>query len=261
MWRRWAGLLIPLAACGRLGFGESGEPAAIDGAPSVDGALAPADAAPPFCSTVVPAPTFCDDFDSGVFGERWTMRSELNGGFVEATATQVRSAPTAARHRFEDQANGITAASLDLQLSNATSRFTVGFDLFVVVRPTTGSIEIAGITVVVAGMGSFFQQITLSADGVDTYLEEFRPEAGGFMYGETVLAAGIPTGQWVHVDLDLATDLQTYLIKLDGTAVAEGTCRYELVPGPVLFDSGISWASGALTASEVIVDNVVINAS
>ncbi len=77
----------------RDGDAVLGDGAPADAAGLLDGVAPPDGATDSFCATLSPAPTFCEDFDDGLFPQRWPKKTKTGDATIELTQSEAHSAP------------------------------------------------------------------------------------------------------------------------------------------------------------------------
>jgi hypothetical protein len=250
-------LAAATGACGSSGGGSSADPPDAD----IDVAIAPdtsvpeldasapdaadaredvVDSGPPFCSSLVPKPKFCDDFDDQNLTDDWTSSAAVPASIFELDESMSTSAP--ASFHFGAPATAALAADNVLLRTTMFGAVTHGKLAFSTFLPTVtfakGAIAIAQFYV---NLDDVFTLYLRSPDGAApaAELEEY---VGGVTTVHPLTKLP-PAGVWtrVAIDLDLANGKATVMFDavkaLDATiavgAGSEATVRIgAIVDGP-----------------------------
>lgn len=171
----------------------NGDAAAPD-APSGDGA-----------ASVCPDASFCDDFDNGPLGGKWSGQTIVDG--VLALETGGLSAPNLLRASLVTPTGSVRRAGLTktYNVTTAPKRIVCAVSAKVVVRPTSSGQDLQLLEIYEQGstFDDFFVKITSSG----TYLhEEFTGADGGpssVSKSLTTANGGIGIGTWTRLTLDV----------------------------------------------------------
>jgi len=247
------------AAClfpslGDVGVGGSSDGAAEDAdaiATGSDGGIA-ADA--DFCTSIAPAPTFCDSFDRGAFGASWS-KSDVYGAGAAIGTSSLAWTPPLSFHSIVDVDDGGSAANLSENFDGTGRAVDYSFDLYVERKPSQGGTEISGVGVSI-GEDDYYLDIVLGPDVVN--IEHDGPN------GDATSAplANIPTGRWMNVawHLDLAPEAgaPSARLEIDGAIVYSNALPpYGFAPGSTWIFAGIGWQSPDADGTVIDVDDVV----
>jgi len=194
--------------------------------------------------------TFCDDFDEGGIGARWTSKDIQNGGLLDL-GTPAVSAPNALRTRFATStAMTDRVALLERDLGMGT-HLRCDFSMFLETRPSTSFVDLFRIRTTAPGVNEYNLFFGVNASTGATFREDLYLTDGGC--GCPRKEANPPTllaSRWVRVSVE--TDFATASLAYDGVVVsagsfggfapgsnifvALGTVAYQQQPSVVLFD-------------------------
>jgi hypothetical protein len=185
---------------------EASTDAAIEEAADVD--ARPADAGPPFCTSLSPQAEFCADFDEPHtdFESGWDNDTDagipdpgVSGcGMLQVDTKKFRSWPASVLVSTPDvvSSSGEVNATL-LKTIPLMTKLTVQFDIFVdtlILSKGAGTIIIAAVDYGDTGAVTLF----LDAGGLELSVD---PVPGT----EETLLANVPTGTWTTVKLEVST--------------------------------------------------------
>lgn len=197
--------------------GSSGD-ANVDG--SADGAV---DVGPDVPRAPCPDSSFCDDFDQGALGARWSAIQQLDG--VLTLEEGGLSAPNRLRMDLLAPKGGTRRAGLQklIPIPSGITRVVCTMSLRVDVRPTATSddYQILEVTQRDGARTSTYVKI----GPTQTMLIESRPTADGGTATSTktlaTTAGGVPTGSWAKITLDVNTTTKTSTLSIvDATNTA-----------------------------------------
>ena len=256
-------LLVPLSAlamsCVRFGEGTSPD-TGEGGVVSLDAALTDH-----FCSSLLPAPTFCDDFDDLSPGSRWDKVAQA--GKASFDTTSFRSAPRA--FLVTPDANSATYSAV--YLARAESRLATSIHVAFETRfggtfPSDVALiwslefDVAprqqdGAALADATAGSMAASIV--GAGARALFGD-NPVGGSFKSRE--LAKAFKIDQWTRVEFDLTLDVPHVAIRLDGTTVLDEGLQPAWRPRYVTFRIGyLPLSNQAHAAFSTRVDNVIFD--
>jgi hypothetical protein len=196
--------------------------------------------------------TFCDDFDDGGLGARWTSKAVDNGGVLEL-GTPARSTPNALRARFTTTttAPGDRNALLERDLGAGT-RLRCDFWMFVESPPTDGTfVDIFRVRTTAPGVDEYNLFFGVNGGPGASFREDlFLTDGGCPCPRREASPPTFPLSRWVEVTVE--TDFATASLAYDGHVVAAGpfalfkpssnvfvavgTRAYGQQPSVVLFD-------------------------
>jgi hypothetical protein len=216
---------------------------ADDAAPDVSGS------GPRFCATVIPAPSFCADFDEpdASTGDGWDMVSEKGSATVALDTTQARSQPRSLHAVTAD-----SSVAENGKRFSVSSQISVDFDVYYTSLGTNGPVSAISLTPVTNPGIVFFAR--------ETYAY-FQVAAASGEYSANFNKPG--AGQWHHVSvtIKLAATGSTISGSFDGKALWTDYAMKNSwgVTEMVTVSAGITGTFQQLSA-DVYVDNVVVNA-
>jgi hypothetical protein len=164
--------------------------------------------------------TFCDDFEDGPLGARWTSVEITNGGIAELTMPD-DAGSKAFRARFSGgSASGDRSAVLERDLGKG-SHLRCDFSMFVAARPNEIFVDALRIRTTVPGVDPYHLLFGVNAGAGGTFREDFFYTEGGC---DCPLHDGnpptFPDSQWVRVTFE--TNFMTASIAYDGQVVSAG---------------------------------------
>jgi hypothetical protein len=231
-----------------------------DARDDVDAAALDAPPAGRFCDSVMPQPTFCDDFDVGMFGANWNMPNIVGPGAALSADAFARSPPTALRAAAGTPLQQ-AYANITKDFSGTTRIIDYAFDLYVE-RKSTGSDPIEVCDVGVNANGDTYYVAVLLGN-TDYVLAEHDPPMGNGESMSIPISSPLPTKKWVRVafriDYAPAMGSPNVTFSIDGVVgLSTALPAYGWKPGTAWAQAGIGWAGSGSTGGEVLVDNVVV---
>lgn len=235
------------------GFGGQGD--AMTDAPSsgADGSTSSGgpDAAGPFCATLTPKPSLCEDFDDGTPPTDGDTQIDP-GGSVAVDGALARSAPNGLKVVSAPASGAFTNALLRVPVDGPATptRFKVGFSYRAEVAPPT-----QGVFVLVRAFLSAEHQITIelaSADGA--VVREI--DVGG-VYASTKLGKLPAAKTWIRYELDFDLGATKKL-----TLAAEGAAPVEVAlegTGYDLFAANFGLTTDLAASYTAYYDDVVLD--
>lgn len=210
------------------------------------------DAAPlPFCSTVVPPPTFCQDFDEATSpGEGWADSYSYLGGALSLDETESVSPPTSLLTTFPASSG---APNAYLAQSFAQPGTSLTLDLRIRIDEMDQSI----VAVAVIELGTSQMRILVAkGDWV------FEQDWGSSGYLDSYPSVAPTVGQWQHVvwTMTMGTPM-TATIAIDGNTLLPTTSlQSELVATAPRIDVGVRYATSPAASWTIHYDNVIYDA-
>jgi len=205
-----------------------------------------------YCKSLVPAPTFCEDFDEGSLTQGWSQQFNYGGGALSLD-TQVFVSPPASAHAVipaemgEDYGQAVVNVAFDQTFTTAH----IDFDYICTEVDTT--------TVLVAAWGSY--NLNLAFDSGDVEVAELLNASGSEsnMWQFPQVAPGSP----LHVSVTLSTVATGTGGEIDvfynhsAAAAIEQPLNAPPVVGSVQFDFGAVYSQGAGWNANF--DNIVVD--
>jgi hypothetical protein len=239
-------LLVDTAGLG----GESAPDSSIDA--SSDGttlAESAADANIVDAGTTCEA-TFCDDFDEGGLGAKWTSKEVTNGGLLELGGP-ARSAPNALRTHFSITSGPSDRIAILERDLGAGSHLRCDVSIFVESPPSSSFIDVLRIRTTAPDVTDYNLLFGLNPAGGATFREDIYFGDGGCgCPRKDSKPPPLPLAQWVRLSIE--TDFTNASLAYDGQVVsaapfaafkpssnvfvAIGSIAYQAQPSVVLFD-------------------------
>jgi hypothetical protein len=194
--------------------------------------------------------TFCDDFDDGILGGRWSDSGATSGAVIELVEGGV-SAPLA----FRAASPGGIANTQALLAKFIGRRRAVRceLDLQIVAPSASGEVDYLSFVSRTADV-SLYQVYFAVFDGTWNVAEFARGADGGRILDRAKDMPAPPVNRWTHVVFE--TDGNEASISFDGTKVATLSALSAIPPDGREIQIGITFASSASTASSALYDNV-----
>jgi hypothetical protein len=221
-----------------------------EASPGTDGGIDAADAAPtvPYCDSLVPKATFCDDFERSnatVVGS-WGSR-DLSGGGVVSIDPSTR---TATGHELTTSipvfaAGSISQAALHRTFDGSAQRIKLSYALRIEAAPGQGSQQVMLVSVSPpASNNDFFQTyLFVTPSGVVLVEQTFPAGAGaGGNFVQNTLSKPIVFGQWQRIEMTVTLAAPaSVLLTVDGTVAFSGAADPAYRPGQVSVAGGIHY--------------------
>jgi len=180
------------------------------------------DAGPSFCSTLSPAPKFCDDFDDGDAANAWNTQTVLGGSVLDVDNVTYASAPYSLGIATPPLLNMQSAAALLRKTLFGTAKHsTLSFSTYFMTSPvvTKGSLAIATLDV---SLDHFFTLHLRDSpqDGVSlpaAVLEEIE----GSTITRFPLSSVPPMSAWTRVVIDIDLNAAKANVTIGGTKVVD----------------------------------------
>lgn len=265
------------AASAEADSGE-GVGAAGDGGPGGDadgGAGGEVDASPPdgagrayppgsWCAANASALLFCDDFDDGPLGSRWTGATLQVAGAATLSPANYRSPP----YGLDIACPALMPSTFLLEVLTesipAASRVTLAFDLDPLMFPDDGHGGPLYLATLTQGPGTPRSAIQFRAGTTLTDLQEqVVLESGAIKTGtgQWESATLVPVGTWTHVEMavDFTASPAAAALRLNGQTVATGSLDSSWTRAAATVELG-DWYIPTEAAFHVAYDNVTIDA-
>ena len=189
--------------------------------------------------------TFCDDFDDGPLGAKWTKTTLAGGGTLEL-ATPARSLPNALRAQF----HGVSSpqdryAMLEQDLGLGKS-VRCDFSIYVASRPNMDLDDVFRIRTRGPGVGDFLLYFAVSTGGGSLADDIAYPDGGCACPQKYVPFTQLPVSSWAHVTVE--TNFSTATVTVDGTMVVSDTF------GPIVPNEPIVVGLGGRAFSSITSD-------
>jgi hypothetical protein len=218
-----------------------------------------------WCAQNGAAATFCEDFDFGPLGARWTTSTtllQIGGDAGHLSTTAAVSLP----YGFEIAAPALTPTTYLLEVLSedtpAASQITLAFDFEALTLPPSGALYLGNL---VQGSGSPRSALQFRVGpGLTDLQEQIILDSGAMKAGTGQWESStlIPTGRWTRVamSIDFTTAPATAALALDGQRVVTATLDPAWVRQVGSVDLG-DWYVTPGPAFDVAYDNVVITAT
>ncbi len=220
--------------------------------------------ASPYCASLNPQPTFCNDFDPTTDAASWTLETLP---FTESSATvtseRSSSAPNSAKLVVNTTPNAYGANSFQKTFSGPVTRVVTSYDLYVTAPPTL-AMNLSIFKFPVAGFGDRYVSIQLGSSGKLTVFQSqdapIGPD-GGVNYTIVGGQVSASLGTWMHIVLDVKTGSSpTVTASLNGTTfVNDLSIAPALSASLVRVKSGVSYLTKEAGTFTAYIDNVVID--
>jgi hypothetical protein len=215
-----------------------------------------------WCASNAPSLFFCDDFDDGPLGSRWSGTTLQVAGAATLSTANARSLPDG----FDIDCPALMPNTFLLEVLTeavpAASRIALAFDFNPLAFPSGqgGALYLATLT---EGPGIPRSAIQFRAGAELTDLQEQIILSSGAIKtgtGQFESTTLVPLGTWTHVevDLDFTASPVTATLLLNGRAAATGTLDESWTRAPVTVDLG-DWYIPTEPAFHVAYDNVTID--
>jgi len=201
----------------------------------------------PFCASLMPRPTICEDFDSEPPLDGWNVSEIGTGSNVATTTGTFRSAPAALRAEIGSSPE-TRRAYIDRSLGTVVSHARLGYSLYIDERPTSGELEVNVLRFNSAqGAGDFFLSVT-PADV--SYVQQRGDRT------TIPLSRSIPLKTWVRIELEVVlTGAKTVTVRVDGIEAAKEPAIYA-IPATPRVAAGITYTGSSPDAGVVLVDDL-----
>jgi hypothetical protein len=215
-----------------------------------------------WCSQNAASAYFCDDFDVGPLGARWTSSTLQVSGAATLSSTNARSAP----YGFDIACPSLMPSTFLMEILAESippsSRITVAFDFDPVMFPADGRGGTLYLATISQGPGTPRSAIQFRAGTSLTDLQEQVILASGTVKagtGQWESATLVQAGTWIHVemDVDFTTAPATATLRLADRTVATGVLDRSWTRAPSTLELG-DWYIPTEPAFEVAYDNVTI---
>ncbi len=244
-----------------------GDAAAADGGAAEGGDASDA-GRPPYppgswCAENAPASLFCDDFDEGALGARWTGATLQ----VSGAATLSTASPSSTPNAFDIACPALTPSTFLTEALTesipAASRVTMAFDFDPLAFPADGHGGTLYLATMTQGPGTPRNAIQFRAGTALVDLQEQVIAATGAIKSGTGMWASttlVPSGSWTRIELvvDFTTSPAKATLRLAGQTVATGTLDATWTRAPATFYLG-DWYIPTEPAFHVAYDNVTID--
>jgi hypothetical protein len=216
-----------------------------------------------WCATDAPSLWFCDDFDDGALGARWTGATLQVAGSATLSTTNRSSAPNG----FDIGCPALTPSTFLTEALTesipAASKVTLAFDLDPIAFPADGHGGTLYLATLTQGPGTPRNAIQFRAGTTLVDLQEQVILASGAIKSGTGMwgsATLIPTGGWSRVEMavDFAATPATATLRLGGQTVATASLDPSWTRAATTFYLG-DWYIPGTPAFHVAYDNVTID--
>jgi hypothetical protein len=239
------------------GAGEANSAGNTDGA--ADGTR-DADA---FCTSLLPSPTFCDDFDENPIGFDWAAPNLVSGAARVFDSTTFTSSPHSLYFTLP-QLDGGQVQSIANQRKDFMGTLSGIMVAFAVRVDAMASGTAAGLAAIhgVDTQGGLLELrfIQTSSGGAD--LSEARNPGTGFTYRSYGLNRYPLSGQWTRVSFDLGFgpgNVATASATIDGVeALAPTPLQASMAPQPLSVVLGFGYVSPSLGGWKAHYDDVTV---
>jgi len=197
------------------GVDAPGVPEAAPGTPEagLDAAVEASDA---IAATDACDADFCDDFDDGPLGARWSRVVHSDGGSIALDTTAFRSPPNSLLTSLGD--GGAEAAYLQLDLG-AAKLVKCRMNVFVLATGSTSLLDF--FTLDVSGPQTYSLKAAFTPTASSLRDDVFLPDGGCLCPREEPKGPLIPLSQWVAVEVEV--DFSKATLRANGVTLATET--------------------------------------
>jgi hypothetical protein len=215
-----------------------------------------------WCADNAPALFFCDDFDHGMLGSRWSSTTFQVAGAALLSSVDYRSSP----YGFEVASPALMPNTYLLEVLTeaipSASRITLAFDLDPLMFPADGRGGTLYLATIAQGPGTPRSAIQFRAGTTVTDLQEQIVLTSGSLKagtGQWESATLVQTGAWTRVEiaLDLTTSPATATLRLDDRLAVTASLDSSWMRAAAVVDLG-DWYVPSEPAFQVAYDNVTI---
>lgn len=219
---------------------------------AVDSTSDSADANVPFCDTLSPKPTFCDDFE-GTYATRWSAKHPSGTGILSFD-TGDSVGPPKPGHSLLAATTADETSYLEWSTSKVPASFHLAFDFRAEVLPTSDVTYVARVRV-----GSS-QYVAIYALPGNTSVQDFVYHPDGGAPADHKASSAIAVDTWTHVELDVSFGASptTAKLRLDGTEVLSTDLASDFSAGAPNLELGVAFVNTA-APRRFRYDNVVLD--
>ncbi len=194
--------------------------------------------------------TFCDDFDDGPVGAKWS-RAIVNKGSIDL-ATKYTSAPSALRARFfGSDSTDDRYAMLERDLGTGT-RVRCDFSMSVTARADRDVNDPFRIRTTAPGVSDYLLYLVLPAAGGIALADDIQYSDGGCACPQRLTSFdSFPIGAWRRITIE--TDFTTATLSVDGAVVVTNTFGPIVPNGPIVV--GLGGRAFSSITSETLFDD------
>ena len=239
--------------------GTTGGDAGLQGDASADGAVYRPGS---WCAANAPALFFCDDFDQGPIGARWTGSALQVAGAATLSSNNHSSPP----YGFDIACPALMPNTFLLEVLTQTlapaSRLALAFDFDPVAFPADGRGGTLYLATLTQGPGTPRSALQFRAGTALTDLQEQVVLASGAVKTGTGMwesATLVRSGVWtrVEIDVDFTVSPAVATLRLDGRSVVTASLDPSWTRQPATFQLG-DWYIPTEPAFHVAYDNLTI---
>ena len=232
--------------------------AAVEAVEAVEAAVAA-----PFCDTLVPTPTFCDDFERTTVWGAWTNQALAAGGTV-ALVPSTRDGGRELRASIPLLEAGVASSARLVTSFLQTDEITLSYALRLDGVPAQVAQQLMNVNVMIPASGGDFYAAYLFANSSGVTLVEQTYPSGrgtGGVFAPHLLAKPIAYGTWLRIDMLVKTTKPTRLrLLVDGAAAYDGVADPFLRPGLFVVSGGIQNTNQPSGPLSVRVDDLYVDA-
>jgi hypothetical protein len=233
-----------------------------------EGGVSPDGARPPYppgswCASNAPALFFCDDFDDGSLGSRWTTTSLQVAGAATLSSMNAPSPP----NDFDLACPALMPSTFLLEVLTesipSASKIALAFDIDPLMFAADGRGGPLYLATLSQGPGTPRSAIQFRAGNTLTDLQEQVILASGTIKtgtGQWASGTLAPAGMWTHVEMlvDFTASPAAATLRLNGKTVVTANLDSSWTRAPATFDLG-DWYIPTTDAFHVAYDNVTID--
>jgi len=192
-------------------------------------------------------PGFCDDFDNGPLGARWTQMHVTDGGSLSLDPTDFRSPPNSLFTIVFPKTKEMTSLSYKVPLMNP-HKVVIAIDLKIdALDPMTSEIDVLNIAMIpppanITAYGLGMSTYPSAAKPVNLELYQGFPDGGKT---NPALAIDFALGAWHAVVLGADFDADTGSLDVDGVRVAALGMNAAGIPGGATVAIGATYVANA----------------
>ena len=162
--------------------------------------------------------TFCESFDDGEVGSRWTSKRVVGDATLTHDTSGFRSPPNALRARVDTDGSVAAAATLERNLGPGRA-ISCSFDWLIAKRPSRGLSDVIVLRTAGTDVNSYEVLFGLGESGKAALREDQIFTDGGCGCPASITSPVSPGADWVRVTIE--TDFTRVVLRYDGLVVEE----------------------------------------
>ncbi len=217
---------------------------------------------PPFCASLSPQPTLCDDFDEGTsFSPQFPQTVQPSTGHLGIDQAYASSSPASMFALVDQGTSGSQAvAYVQHTFSGSSTSFEIAFDVLLDQYVAGAFGVVTSIALNPSAQNPHFATMAIASTGAEME-QAFTGADGGNQFVDSTLNPAPSAKQWTRVDITLSLPQHRLTVLVGGVSALTSETLDSSWPasGAFAIQLGLTYVASTSGPWSARIDNVVVN--